>query len=41
MRNQKLKALRDHWRESSKFFLGKNRVMSVALGNMEFTNSSK
>ena len=33
MRNNKLKALRDHWRESSKFFLGKNRVMSVALGN--------
>jgi mRNA turnover protein 4 len=33
MRNQKLKALRDHWRKNSQFFLGKNRVMSVALGS--------
>jgi mRNA turnover protein 4 len=34
MRNQKLKALRDHYRDTSKFFLGKNRVMSVALGKI-------
>ena len=33
MRNQKLKTLREHYRDTSKFFLGKNRVMSVALGN--------
>jgi mRNA turnover protein 4 len=32
MRNQKLKSLREEWRKTSKFFLGKNRVMSIALG---------
>jgi len=32
MRNKKLKALREEWRKTSKFFLGKNRVMSIALG---------
>jgi mRNA turnover protein 4 len=34
MRNQKLKALRDRFKDTSKFFLGKNRVMSVALGKI-------
>lgn len=34
MRNQKLKSLRDRFKDTSKFFLGKNRVMSVALGKV-------
>lgn len=35
MRNGLLQELRDKWRSSSKFFLGKNRVMSLALGREE------
>ena len=32
MRNNKLKAVRNHW-SHSKFFIGKNRVLAKALGN--------
>jgi len=31
MRNQKLKGVRQHWR-TSRFFFGKNKVMTIALG---------
>lgn len=32
MRNQKLKEFRDQLKASSRFFLGSNKVMQVALG---------
>ena len=34
MRNNKLKAVREKW-SHSKFFIGKNRVLSKALGGTE------
>lgn len=35
MRNLHLKKLREEWKDSSAFFLGKNRVMALALGRTE------
>lgn len=35
MRNLHLKNVREMWKDHSKFFLGKNRVMALALGRNE------
>jgi len=35
MRNLHFKSVREMWKEHSKFFLGKNRVMALALGRNE------
>ena len=35
MRNLHFQQVRESWKEHSKFFLGKNRVMALALGRNE------
>ncbi len=35
MRNLHFKELRDSWKDHSSFFMGKNRIMSLALGRDE------